>query len=86
MIDYDKTIYSSNVEWVEMRSSSFAIVSQVAVGVNVESVQTGSQAQDGAANDNRSTCRRLFKAQLASDVGKFRRAVDIGNGRHWPLL
>lgn len=78
--EIDLYIQMDYVERIEMRSGSFAVVSQVAVCVDVESVQAGSQTHDGATNDNGSTCRRLFKAQLASDVGELCSAVDVGHG------
>lgn len=65
------------VEWVEMRSSRVAIVSQAAKLVNVKAVKTGSQAKDSPANDDGSTYRRLREVNLTANAGIFGSAFDI---------
>lgn len=74
------------VEWVEMRSSRVAIVSQAAKLVNVKAVKTGSQAKDSPANDDGSTYRRLREVNLTANAGIFGSAFDIDYSWYWPLL
>lgn len=57
-----------------MSSGIVAIVRQVAVLVDVQTVKARRQAFDGTANDYRSTCRRLLKIELSSDTRELARS------------